>query len=185
MISHKNVSAVSVYACLWCPVLSLPGRIKGCFSNFHTKLTHWKMKEGKGKVVKRNKQEKEREVLVGQCLVIGWLAGWLEGKLVWYGGLWFWCRCNFTGSSGCPPFCRRQTLWRTIVTHTQTQEAVHEQGSDTHEWFTDLHTLFIKCFCWKAQQTLLKNLTQSSLTGHHEPLLDWDSYMLSNTRTPT
>lgn len=45
--------------------------------------------ESKDKDVKINKQEKERAVLEGQCLLVGRLAGWLAGKLVWFGGLWF------------------------------------------------------------------------------------------------
>ncbi len=140
------------------------------------------MKNEESKDVKRNKQEKARAVLVGQCLVVGRLAGWLEGKRVWYGGLWFWCRCNLTGGSGCPPFCRRQTLWRTrAATRTQTQRPRMNRDQGTNRRLTDLRNLFIKCFCWTAQQTLLKNLTQSSLARYHEPLLGRDSYTLSNT----
>lgn len=114
------VSAASVYG----------GVMAGCcqkeskdrLSNVHTKVNLCEMKKAKKKMLKEINMRKREQYFVGQCLVVGRLAGWLAGTFVWYGGLWFRCRCNLTGGSGCSPFCRRQTLSRTGATHTQTQK---------------------------------------------------------------
>lgn len=96
-----------------------------------------------------------------------WLTCWLAGReacLVW--GSVVLVQCNLTGGSGCPKFCRRQTLSRTGGTHTQTQEPCTSRDQ-TQTGGSQTSTICLSnVFVQKALQTL-KNLTQSSLAGHH------------------
>lgn len=78
------VSAVCVYACLWCRVLF--------FARTHQrsplKFSHQEMKNevSKDKDVIRNKHERERESSIGKAVFGRWPTCWLAGReacLVW------------------------------------------------------------------------------------------------------